>query len=620
MLPDYGEAWFLDDPRRPYGVGDIIDVYRDPIRGCYAGFMKAPAVPANGHTPAGEPASTAGGSSWPPRAATSSAGSGPGGSSCPRRATRGGFEFYGVGGTIARGSLLIGFARMLRDDLPAEPGGAPEGIGWTALVTSRDGRRWERDDEPFFDRSPDPEAWDRAMAWIGCALPVGDEVFLYYGGYQRGHKVEPTKERQIGLARMPADRFVSRDAVGETPGRLLTVPLRTPEGGPRGLVLNAAAAAGGEIRVAVLDAGTGEVLPGYGLANASPVGGDGLALPVSWRDHRAPRRHRAARVSPRPRGDLRLPAGRTRSHRRRPSQAALHRRELHRALRGSPDPMNPPVKAGIVLECDRPWEDFRLTSYFRVVQDGDLCRMYYSCFSKDQWHTPEAWDEHAYLCYAQSRDGIRWEKPSLGIVEFEGSRENNIILRSIVDGTVFLDPRRRPRSGTSSSPRSALTAAGSGCRGRPTGSTSRCRPIRSRHGRRTASRTPSGTSGSARTWLTCAAGPTWAWRSRTGSSSAWRWTTSRSPGAPGRGSSSARTRRTRPTWTSTPTPACGTRGPTTLTSCSPRSTATSRPRWATTACSTSRWRSAATASSGSGPIGAPTCRSACGASGTPASR
>ena len=106
--------------------------------------------------------------------------------------------------------------------------------------------------------------------------------------------------------------------------------------------------------------------------------------------------------------------------------------------------MNSPSRAGKVLGPDRPWEDFRLTSYFTVVQDGDLCRMYYSCFSKDQWHTPDAWDNDAFLCYAESRDGIHWDKPNLGIVEFEGSKDNNIILKSVVDGTVFLDPNSPP--------------------------------------------------------------------------------------------------------------------------------------------------------------------------------
>jgi hypothetical protein len=102
--------------------------------------------------------------------------------------------------------------------------------------------------------------------------------------------------------------------------------------------------------------------------------------------------------------------------------------------------MNPAIKKGPVLEPDRPWEDFRLTSYFTVLQDGALCRMYYSCFSKDQWHTPDSWEKHAYLCYAESRDGVHWTKPDLGIVEFEGSTANNILMRSVVDGTVFIDP------------------------------------------------------------------------------------------------------------------------------------------------------------------------------------
>jgi len=106
--------------------------------------------------------------------------------------------------------------------------------------------------------------------------------------------------------------------------------------------------------------------------------------------------------------------------------------------------MNPPVKAGVVLAPDRPWEEFRFTSYFTVLQDGEICRMYYSCFSKDQWHTPDSWEKHAYLCYAESQDGVHWVKPDLGIVEFEGSKDNNILMKSVVDGTVFLDPNAPP--------------------------------------------------------------------------------------------------------------------------------------------------------------------------------
>lgn len=33
------------------------------------------------------------------------------------------------------------------------------------------------------------------------------------------------------------------------------------------------------------------------------------------------------------------------------------------------------------------------------------------------------------VCYAESKDGIKWEKPNLGIIEFNGSKNNNIVVR-----------------------------------------------------------------------------------------------------------------------------------------------------------------------------------------------
>lgn len=32
-----------------------------------------------------------------------------------------------------------------------------------------------------------------------------------------------------------------------------------------------------------------------------------------------------------------------------------------------------------------------------------------------------------FTCYAESTDGITWTKPSLGLGEFDGSRDNNIV-------------------------------------------------------------------------------------------------------------------------------------------------------------------------------------------------
>ena len=47
------------------------------------------------------------------------------------------------------------------------------------------------------------------------------------------------------------------------------------------------------------------------------------------------------------------------------------------------------------------------------------------------------------LCHLQRRDSLG-EKPSLGIVEYEGSTENNIVMAGVSGGTVFIDPVARP--------------------------------------------------------------------------------------------------------------------------------------------------------------------------------
>jgi len=184
-------------------------------------------------------------------------------------------QFYCMGGVLARGGLLIGMVRVLRDDLPADPGGPVAGIGYTTLAWSRDGETWTRDRVPFLDRAPSG-AWDHAMAWIDCQLPVGDSVYLYYGGYRRGHKVERFTERQIGLATMRRDRHVARVA-GDAPGTLRTRLVRLDA---RSMTVNADAR-GGDLRVRILDE-RGRAIPGYGWPDGALVRGDGVAIPVRW--------------------------------------------------------------------------------------------------------------------------------------------------------------------------------------------------------------------------------------------------------------------------------------------------------------------------------------------------
>jgi hypothetical protein len=203
----------------------------------------------------------------------------------PEPGEKGETEFYCMAGAIARGDLLVALVKVLRDDLNAEPEASAKdmgdrdrpfaGIGYTVLAWSQDGETWARDIEPFLDRSPTPGAWDRAMAWGDCQTPVGEEVFVYYGGYRRGHKVERTTERQIGLAWMGRDRYVARAAEGGAAGRL-----RTKSGvlDAAGLTVNARMAPGGRLTVRLLDA-DGRVPEGFGPVE---LRGDSTALPVRW--------------------------------------------------------------------------------------------------------------------------------------------------------------------------------------------------------------------------------------------------------------------------------------------------------------------------------------------------
>nr|MBA3272321.1 hypothetical protein [Chthoniobacterales bacterium] len=194
----------------------------------------------------------------------------------PDEKDEGDFQYYGMSGYLARGRLLIGLIKVLRDDLPAEPGGEVRGIGYTALAWSRDGLHWERDREPFLDRNATSGTWDRAMTWIDCQVPVGSETFLYYGGYKRGHKIERFTERQIGLARMPRDRYVARVAGEE--GALLTTPLVLLEG--KSISVNADVK--GELRARVIDAKR-QAIAGFDFTDCEPIQGDFLRLPIQWK-------------------------------------------------------------------------------------------------------------------------------------------------------------------------------------------------------------------------------------------------------------------------------------------------------------------------------------------------
>ena len=95
-----------------------------------------------------------------------------------------------------------------------------------------------------------------------------------------------------------------------------------------------------------------------------------------------------------------------------------------------------------LMVSDRPHEDFKI-GYVNVLRVGNVWHMWYECHD----HNYKI-DFDGYLCYARSEDGVTWEKPNLGLVEYGGNRENNIVLAGLpisgVHGhTVLMDPEAK---------------------------------------------------------------------------------------------------------------------------------------------------------------------------------
>lgn len=102
-------------------------------------------------------------------------------------------------------------------------------------------------------------------------------------------------------------------------------------------------------------------------------------------------------------------------------------RQFHRPVRypGSP-----------LIEADRPWEQGGAGTYLfggtvLFDEEAKIFKMWYRTdkivkLPHGGYEIPEGGYS---ACYAVSKDGLNWEKPVLGLVDYEGSTQNNILPR-----------------------------------------------------------------------------------------------------------------------------------------------------------------------------------------------
>ena len=119
---------------------------------------------------------------------------------------------------------------------------------------------------------------------------------------------------------------------------------------------------------------------------------------------------------------------------------------LIESISGARRVMNPAVKVkhNPVISPEHPWEgkDVRVSHVFRDEKTGAF-KMIYSgyTFRATQGEKEIIVDGEGQpvSCLATSKDGIHWEKPVLNLVEFNGSKANNLIPKKQVMPYMFRD-------------------------------------------------------------------------------------------------------------------------------------------------------------------------------------
>lgn len=99
--------------------------------------------------------------------------------------------------------------------------------------------------------------------------------------------------------------------------------------------------------------------------------------------------------------------------------------------------MNPPVKTEPVLMSETEVESHRIGCYSSILEFDSQYYMYYLATPAQKTDTQEDIDLQ-FTCLAVSDDGVNWRRQRVGMVEFRGSKDNNIVLKGVA--SMFVDP------------------------------------------------------------------------------------------------------------------------------------------------------------------------------------
>jgi len=92
-----------------------------------------------------------------------------------------------------------------------------------------------------------------------------------------------------------------------------------------------------------------------------------------------------------------------------------------------------PVRENIAIVCDAPWEG-NACGYWTVLYDDQakIYRAYCHAWGLDNGETS---GHRLVITTYESLDGINWTKPNVGLFDWEGTTENNIVLNYAADGS-----------------------------------------------------------------------------------------------------------------------------------------------------------------------------------------